>query len=94
MAGIIHRFAIIGASSLAPLAFVTLVSPGVSNATECGWGTVFDPPSNTCVAAPLPPPPPPPPPPPAWNGDITPGFGVGVCVPIPVPFVPSVCAGI
>ena len=38
MAGIIHRFAIIGASSLAPLAFVTLVSPGVSNATECGWG--------------------------------------------------------
>ena len=71
MAGIIHRLAIIGASALAPLAFVTLVSPGVSNATECGWGTVFDPPSNTCVVAPLPPPPPP-----AWNGDITPGFGV------------------
>ena len=94
MAGIIHRLAIIGASALAPLAFVTVVSPGVSNAIECGWGTVFDPPSNTCVAAPLPPPPPPPPPPPAWNGDITPGFGVGVCVPIPVPFVPSVCAGI
>ena len=94
MAGIIHRLAIIGAAALAPLAFVTVVSPGVSNAIECGWGTVFDPPSNTCVAAPLPPPPPPPPPPPAWNGDITPGFGVGVCVPIPVPFVPSVCAGI
>jgi hypothetical protein len=92
MAGIIHRLAVIGASSLASLACVTLVSPGVSNATECGWGTVFDPPSNTCVAAP--PPPPPPPPPPAWNGDITPGFGVGVCVPIPVPFAPSVCAGI
>ena len=54
MAGIIHRLAIIGASAFAPLAFVTLVSPGVSNATECGWGTVFDPPSNTCVAAPLP----------------------------------------
>jgi hypothetical protein len=94
MAGTIHRLAIIGASALAPLAFVTFVSPGVSNAIECGWGTVFDPPSNTCVAAPLPPPPPPPPPPPAWNGDLTPGFGVGVCVPIPVPFVPSVCAGI
>ena len=93
MVGIIHRLAIIGAAALAPLAFVTVVSPGVSNAIECGWGTVFDPPSNTCVAAPLPPPPPPPPPP-AWNGDITPGFGVGVCVPIPVPFVPSVCAGI
>ena len=86
MAGIIHRLAIIGAS--APLALVTLISPGVSNATECGWGTVFDPPSNTCVAAPLPPPPP------AWNGDITPGFGVSVCVPIPVPFAPSVCTGI
>jgi hypothetical protein len=88
MAGIIHRLAIIGAS--APLALVTLISPGVSNATECGWGTVFDPPSNTCVAAPLPPPPPPP----AWSGDITPGFGVSVCVPIPVPFAPSVCTGI
>jgi hypothetical protein len=94
MVGRIHRLAIIGAAVLAPLAFVTVVSPGVSNAIECGWGTVFDPPSNTCVAAPLPPPPPPPPPPPAWNGDITPGFGVGVCVPIPVPFAPSVCAGI
>ena len=41
-------------------------------------------------AAPLPPPPPPP----AWNGAITPGFRVGVCVPIPVPFAPSVCTGI
>jgi hypothetical protein len=94
MVGRIHRLAIIGAAVLAPLAFVTVVSPGVSNAIECGWGTVFAPPSNPCVAAPLPPPPPPPPPPPAWNGDITPGFGVGVCVPIPVPFAPSVCAGI
>ena len=91
MVGMIHRLAILGAAELAPLAFVTLVSPGVGSAIECGWGTVFDPPSDTCVAAPLPPPPPPPP---AWNGDITPGFGVSVCVPIPVPFVPSVCAGI
>ena len=86
---IIHRFAIIGAAAFVPLAFVTMVSPGVSNAVECGYGTVFDPPSNTCVAAPLPPPPPPPPP--AWNGDITPYFSVGICAPIP--FV-SVCAGI
>lgn len=92
MAGTIHRLEILGASSLAPLVFVTLASPGASNAAECGWGTVYDPPSNTCVAAPLPPPPPPPPP--AWNGDLTPGFGVGVCVPIPVPFAPSVCTGI
>ncbi len=87
MVGIIHRLAIIGAAALAPLAFVTVVSPGVSNAIECGWGTVFDPPSNTCVAAPLPPPPPPP----AWNGDITPYFSVGICAPIP--FV-SLCTGI
>jgi hypothetical protein len=86
MVGMIHRFAMIGAAALVPLAFVTVVSPGVSNAIECGQGTVFDPPSNTCVAAPLPPPPPP-----AWNGDITPYFSVGVCAPIP--FV-SLCTGI
>jgi hypothetical protein len=85
MVGKIH-FAMIGAAALAPLALVTVVSPGVSNAAECGWGTVFDPPSNTCVAAPLPPPPPAPPP-----GDLTPGFSVGICAPIP--FV-SVCTGI
>ncbi len=89
MTAFIHRFAIIGAAVFAPLAFVTMVSPGVSNAVECGQGTVFDPPSNTCVAAPLPPPPPPPPP--AWNGDITPYFSVGVCAPIP--FV-ALCTGI
>ena len=88
MVGKIHRLAMIGAAALAPLALVTVVSPGVSNAAECGWGTVFDPPSNTCVAAPLPPPPPPPP---AWNGDLTPYFSVGICAPIP--FV-SLCTGI
>ena len=89
MVGKIHRLAMIGAAALALLALVTVVSPGVSNAAECGWGTVFDPPSNTCVAAPLPPPPPPPPPP--WNGDLTPYFSVGICAPIP--FV-SLCTGI
>ena len=91
MVRIIHRLPIVGAAAVAPLAFMTVVTPGVSSAVECGWGTVFDPPSNTCVAAPAPPPPPPPPPPPAWNGDITPYFSVGICAPIP--FV-SVCAGI
>ena len=95
MMGMIHRLAIIVAAALAPLAFVTLVSQGVSNAAECGFGTVFDPGTNTCVGAPAPPPPPPPAPlppaPPAWNGDITPYFSVGICAPIP--FV-SVCAGI
>ena len=89
MVGRLHRLAMIAAAALAPLTLVTVVSPGVSNAAECGWGTVFDPPSNTCVAAPLPPPPPPPPP--AWNGDLTPYFSVGICAPIP--FV-SLCTGI
>ena len=79
MVNTIHRMAIVGAAALVPLAFVTVVTPGVSSAVECGWGTVFDPPSNTCVAAP------------AWNGDVTPYFSVGICAPIP--FV-SLCAGI
>ena len=90
MAAMVHRLAIIGAAAFAPLAFITVVSPATSNAIECGVGTVFDPASNTCVAAALPPPPPPPPPP-AWNGDLTPYFSVGICAPIP--FV-AVCAGI
>lgn len=81
-----------GAVVVGPLAFATIVTPGVGNAVECGWGTVYDAPSNSCVAAPAPPPPAPPPP--AWNGDITPYFGVGVCVPIPVPFAPSICGGV
>jgi hypothetical protein len=89
MVGKIHPVAMIAAAALAPLALVTVVSPGASNAAECGSGTVFDPPSNTCVAPPLPPPPPPPPP--AWNGDLTPYFSVGICAPIP--FV-SLCTGI
>lgn len=87
MVGTIRRLAIAGAAAFVPVAFVTVVSPGVSNAVECGFGTVFDAPTNTCVAAPLPPPPPPPPP--AWNP--TPYFSVGICAPIP--FV-SLCAGI
>jgi len=89
MSCIIRRLAIIITTTALPLASVTAISPGVGNAVECGTGTVFDPPTNTCVAAPLPPPPPPPPP--AWNGDITPYFSIGICAPIP--FV-SICAGI
>jgi hypothetical protein len=91
MVGGVRRLAIVVAAVVAPLSFVTLAAPGMANATECGYGTVYDAPSNTCVAAELPPPPPPPPPPPAWNGDITPYFSVGICAPIP--FV-SLCAGI
>jgi hypothetical protein len=87
-----HRQAAGCLAAFGALAFATIVTPGVSGAVECGWGTVYDGPSNSCVAAPAPPPPAPPPP--AWNGDITPYFGVGVCVPIPVPFAPSICGGI
>ena len=47
MVSTVHRMAIVGASAMAPLAFVTVVAPGISSAVECGWGTVFDPPSNT-----------------------------------------------
>jgi hypothetical protein len=84
----IHRMTIIAAAGCAPFVFGIVGTPGVSAAIECGYGTVFDQPSNSCVAAPAPPPPPPPP---AWNGDITPYFSVGICAPIP--FV-SLCAGI
>ena len=85
----IRHIAIAAAAGvLAPLAIATVVSAGTAGAAECGVGTVFDPPTNTCVAAPLPPPGPPPPP---WNGDPTPGFSIGICAPIP--FV-SLCTGI
>lgn len=91
MRSTIHRLTTTIMAAIASLAVVTVISPAVGNATECGMGTVYDAPSNTCVAAQVPPPPPPPPPPPAWNGDITPYFSVGICAPIP--FV-SLCAGI
>ncbi len=86
-----RRLTAVGVCALAPVVFMAVTTAGVASAVECGVGTVFDAPSNSCVAAPAPPPPPPPPPPPAWNGDITPYFSVGICAPIP--FV-SLCAGI
>jgi hypothetical protein len=87
MAAIARRMATLVAAAFVPFTFVAAVSPAVGNAAECGAGTIFDAPSNTCVAAGLPPPPPPPPPP----GDLTPGFSLGVCAPIP--FV-ALCTGI
>jgi len=87
MEGILRRSAVAGLVAVVPVAVLTVISPGVSNAAECGVGTVYDPPTNTCVAAPLPPPPPPPP---RWNGDPTPGFSIGICAPIR--FV-SLCTG-
>ena len=84
--GKVRRIATAWVACFAAAAFVTVVGPAVAQATECGVGTVYDPPTNTCVAAPVPPPPPPP-----WNGDPTPGFSNGICAPIP--FV-SLCTGI
>lgn len=93
-----NHFALIGPAVIGLAIATTSLSPAVSRAAECGAGTVYDAPSNTCVvlaqAAPpppeAPPPPPPPPPPPAWNGP-QPHVWVSVCAPIP--FV-NICAGI
>ena len=82
MRGMISRLAVVAAATLAPLAFVTLVSPGTSKATECGDGTAYDADSDTCFGV-APEPPPPPPPLPAWDGDWTPGFSISACVPNP-----------
>jgi len=46
MVRVIRRLAIAGAAAFVPVAFVTVVCPGVSNAAECGFGTVFDPPTT------------------------------------------------
>ena len=85
MATSYRRKAFIAAIGFAALSLMGVVSPGIGNATECGPGTVYEPATDRCVG--LPPPPPPPPPP----GDLTPGFSVGICAPIP--FV-SLCTGI
>ena len=73
MMAIFRRMAIVGAATFAPLAWITVLTPGVSNAVECGWGTVLR--SRHPIAALLRPrlasaPPP------AWNGDITPYFSL------------------
>ena len=92
---------LIRTATLVPAALLMLegtavLSPAIGRAAECGVGTVYDAPSNTCVVAaapaaePLPPPPPPPPPPPAWNGP-TPYVSASICAPIP--FV-ALCVGI
>ena len=92
MVGTLRHLTIVAATAVMPFAFATMVSTGVAVAAECGPGTVFDPPTNTCVVAPAgPAPAPAPPPPPPWSGDPTPGFSIGICAPIP--FV-ALCTGI
>ncbi|ORB29416.1 hypothetical protein MPP7335_05131 [Mycolicibacterium parafortuitum] len=95
-----YRTAALVMSALMPLTALSVMMPASAGATECGPGTVYDPATDTCVAAPAPAPEPapppapepaPPPPPPPWNGDPTPGFSIGICAPIP--FL-SLCAGI
>ena len=100
-----NRLALIVPAIFAPLVGATWVSPAVGRAAECGDGTVYDAPSDTCVvlaqapppAAPPPPPaglpPPPPPPPPAWGGYYGPRPYVSVSVCAPIPFI-HICAGI
>ncbi len=93
MIGIATHLARIVPVGLAPLVIAASVSPAVSKAAECGEGTVYDAPSNTCVVVAQPPPPeapPPPPPPPAWNGP-RPHVSVGICAPLR--FI-RICAGI
>ncbi len=94
-----NHLAVIVWAILAPLvvsavlvALLLFVPSAEGKAAECGAGTVYDAPSDTCVVAQPPPPeapPPPPPPPPVWVP--TPHVSIGICAPIP--FV-SLCAGI
>src|ERR1700741_4284932 len=49
MVSTIRRMTIMAAAAFAPVGFMTVAAPGISNAVECGDGTVLDPPSNTCV---------------------------------------------
>lgn len=98
MLSMANRLAFMVPAVFALVFITTCLSPGVSRAAECGQGTVYDAPSDSCVVlaqapqplAPPPPPPAAPPPPPPYNGP-RPHVWVSVCAPIP--FV-SVCAGI
>lgn len=76
-----RNFAIAAPAAALVLGGAALLAPAVGNAAECGAGTVYDAPTNTCVAAAAPaqwngPPPPPAPPPPALPP-------ISICPPIP-----------
>jgi hypothetical protein len=47
MRKIVRRIATVAAAGFAPLAFVTVVSPAVSNA-DCAWGDWWDPVASVC----------------------------------------------
>ena len=79
------RSVLVVPATVAALTGVASATAAVSNAAECGPGTVYDVASNLCVAAPpaaqwnAPPPPPAPPP-------LPPLPPISICPPIP--FVP------
>ena len=84
-----RRSALVVPAAVAAIAGTALATPAVSNAAECGPGTVYDAASNLCVAAPAPaaqwnaPPPPPAPPPPLPPISICPPIPfVAVCFPV------------
>lgn len=84
-ARLIHRSAV--PAVLLTLAGAGLAGPAVSRAAQCGPGTVYDAPTDTCVVAPQPAqwnaPPPAPPPPPLPPISICPPIPfVAVCFPV------------
>ena len=50
MLNLANRLVLIVLAVLAPLLIATSVSPAVSKAAECGEGTVYNAPSDTCIA--------------------------------------------
>lgn len=89
-----NRLALVVPAVVAPLVIATFVPPAVSSATQCGDGTVYDAPSDTClVDAQAPAPQAPPPPPPAWGGYYGPRPWVSVSACAPIPII-NICVGI
>lgn len=82
----VRRAAFVVPAALAAMAGGSLVAPAIGSAAQCGAGTVYDAPTDMCVAAPAPagwdaPPPAPAPPPPSV---LPPGMApVQICPPIP-----------
>lgn len=67
---------------------MAIASAPVSRAAQCGPGTFYDAPSDTCLVAAAPAPPPLPPPPPNVP---TPVVSASICAPIPLV---ALCVGI
>ncbi len=91
MIATLTRAVLLVPAALAVLAGGSAIAPAIGSAAECGPGTVYDPPTDTCVVAPAPapaawdaPPPPAAPAPPAPPSVLPPGMPpVQICPPIP-----------